>query len=834
VVLAVVAALLAAVPLQAKKKQTPVPDDLAQEYKDWLRSVEILLTDEEREAFLALEADYQRDAFIQRFWRVRDPDPSTARNELKERWEELSDRVAKEFEGALDDRGRMLLLNGPPTESFQASCPGRIYPVEIWYYARSWAVGHEFVLVFYRPHGGGPWRLFHPADGIDALIDTWSAGSGGGGLQEVAMSCPDGDRIAAAVAWVFRQGTMGYDSLIAQMETAREEPSGEWVATFDAYSTQVPPGAATFDARLDVTYPGRHQSRTVTQGLIEVPVQAVGAAELAGNRSYNFLLNGEVLRDGELFESFRYRFDFPAAQIRGESIPLVFERALRPEEEYALVVKVEDLNSGKFFRAERALEVPRMEGPPPRLEPEDALTARLLAEANAILAEGESSLRLVQPQGELLTNMIRFDTLVTGDVQKVAFTLNGQTIFTDSRPPFSVELDLGDLPRTHSIRAVGYDAEGGELTSDEVLINSGGTRFRAWLMEPRRDRTYEDSLRARVEIEVPDGEDVDRVELFLDETKVATLYDEPWTQPIVLPEAMRGQMGYVRAVAYLEDGNATEDTVFINAPAYMEEVDVQFVELYATVLDRSGRPVQGLEREAFRVVEEGQEQQILRFEQVRDLPIHAGILLDVSASMGKSESLAPARDAALQFYQQILRPKDRAALITFNDRPSLSVQFTNEVATLAGGLAGLKAERGTSLWDSLIFSLYYFNGVKGQKALLVLSDGKDESSRFAYEDALEYARRAGVTVYTVGLRIPWGEARKKLTQIAEETGGRSFFIDSTDPLASIYSQVEEELRSQYLIAYQSSNADTTGAFRKVDLGVLQPGLEAKTMTGYYP
>jgi VWFA-related protein len=202
--------------------------------------------------------------------------------------------------------------------------------------------------------------------------------------------------------------------------------------------------------------------------------------------------------------------------------------------------------------------------------------------------------------------------------------------------------------------------------------------------------------------------------------------------------------------------------------------------------------------------------------------------------MGKSESLAPARDAALQFYQQILRPKDRAALITFNDRPSLSVQFTNEVATLAGGLAGLKAERGTSLWDSVIFSLYYFNGIKGQKALLVLSDGKDESSRFAYEDALEYARRAGVTVYTVGLRIPWGEARKKLTQIAEETGGRSFFIDSTDPLASIYSQVEEELRSQYLIAYQSASGDTSGAFRKVDLDVLQPGLEAKTMTGYYP
>ena len=823
-------------PLQAKK--TPIPDDLSEQYRQWLQSVEFLMTDEERDAFLALEADYQRDAFIQRFWRVRDPDPSTARNELLDQWEAIASRVANEFEGALDDRGRMLMLNGPPAGIFEGKC-GRIFPVEVWYYERSWAVGHELILVFYRRFGAGPFRLFHPVDGLQALADSWGGGGVGGSgarltLHEIALGCPDGDRIAGALAWVLRMGTLGFDSLLAQMETSREEPSGEWVATFDAYSTLVPEGAGTFDAALDVTFPGRRQSRTVTQGLVSVPAAAVGQAELAGARSYNLLLTGEVLRQGELFESFRYKFDFPAGQVHGDTIPLVFERALRPEEDYTLVVKVEDLNSGKFFRAEREIAVPLAEGPPPALKPMDPTTSRLLAEANALLAEGESSLKLVQPGGELLTEMIRFDTLVTGDVEKVDFALNGQTVFTDSRPPFTVEFDLGDLPRTHSVRAVGFDAAGIELASDEVLINAGGTRFRAWLVEPRRDRTYEDSLRARVELEVPDGEDVERVELFLDEARVATLYGEPWVQPIVLPEELRGQMAYLRAVAYLEDGNSTEDTVLINAPPYMEELDVQFVELYTTVLDRAGRPVQGLEREAFRVLEEEREQEILRFEQVRDLPIHAGILLDVSASMGESQSLVPARDAALQFFQQILRPKDRAAVVTFNDRPNLVVQFTNEVETLASGLAGLKAERGTALWDSLIFSLYYFNGIKGQKALLLLSDGKDESSRFAFENALEYARRAGVTIYAVGLALPKGEDRKKLTRVAEETGGRSYFIDSTDALAGIYAQVEEELRSQYLIAYQSASSDTSGAFRKVELKVLRPELEAKTMTGYYP
>jgi Ca-activated chloride channel homolog len=828
----VIFALLLSGPLHAKKPK--IPDDLAPQYKQWLKSVELLITDAELEAFLKLEADYQRDAFIQRFWRVRDKDQSTARNEFREQWEAMSARVESEFGGSLDDRGRMLLLNGPPAEIIEGKCPGRLWPLEIWYYQRSLAIGEEFLLIFYRPHGGGPFRLWHPVEGLAALTDDWSAASqgGGGGLRDIALTCRDGDRIAASIAWVIKQGTLGFDSFLARMETGRDEPSSEWVSTFDAYSTQVPEGAGTFEAALDLSFPGRRQSRTVTQGLISVPVDAVGAAELAGNRSYNFLLNGEVLRGGELFESFRYKFDFPAAQIRGDVIPLVFERALRPAE-YTLVVKVEDLNSGAFYRHEQPLAVPEVEKPPPPA-PDDPVSARLMAEANAILAEGETTLKLVQPQGELLTDMIRFDTLTTGDVEKVAFALDGETILTDTRPPFTVELDLGDLPRTHSLRATGFDAEDREAAADEILINAGGTRFRVRLTEPRRDRTYEDSMRIAAELEVPEGEEVDRVELFLNETPVATLYGEPWSQPVVVPPEMRGAMGYVRAVAYLDDGSSTEDTVFVNSPSYMEEVDVQFVELYTTVLDRAGRPVQGLGKDDFRVSEEGAEQRITRFEQVRDLPIHTAILLDVSASMGESGSLEPARDAALRYFQQTLRPKDRGAIVTFNDRPNLAVQFTNEVDTLAGGLAGLKAERGTSLYDSLIFSLYYFNGIRGQKALLLLSDGKDESSRFAYQDALEYARRAGVTIYAVGLQLPKGEPRRVLTKIAEETGGRSFFIDSADALEGIYAQVEKELRSQYLVAYQSANPDTTGAFREVDLEVLVKGLEAKTMTGYYP
>jgi Ca-activated chloride channel family protein len=262
----------------------------------------------------------------------------------------------------------------------------------------------------------------------------------------------------------------------------------------------------------------------------------------------------------------------------------------------------------------------------------------------------------------------------------------------------------------------------------------------------------------------------------------------------------------------------------------MAEVNINFVELYTSVLDRQKRPVEGLEQKNFSVTEDGTKQEISRFERVTNLPIHAAVALDISASMDKS--LDKARQAALEFFQRTIRPKDRAAVITFNDHPNLTVKFTNDVPTLAGGLAGLKAERGTALYDSIIFTLYYFTGIKGQRALLLLSDGKDEGSRFTFDDALDYARRAGVTIYAIGL----GEDvdKRKLSRLSEETGGRAFFLKNAEELAGIYAGVEQELRSQYLIAYQSTNTSGGNVFRSVELKVDRPGLEAKTIRGYYP
>jgi hypothetical protein len=291
------------------------------------------------------------------------------------------------------------------------------------------------------------------------------------------------------------------------------------------------------------------------------------------------------------------------------------------------------------------------------------------------------------------------------------------------------------------------DASGREVARDEANLNAGSHRFDVRLIEPRRGQTYARSLRAEAEVDVPEGSVVDRVEFYLNETLKATLFQPPWTQPILL--GSDNELAYVRVVAYQPDGNFIEDTVWVNAPDYMEELEIQFVELFVTVLDKDKHPVMDLEIGDFEIYEDGRLQEPRRFDKVTNLPIHAGILLDVSASM--EEKLETALRAALGFLEATVTPKDRATIVTFNDHPNLAVKFTNDLPTLAGGLSGLRAERGTALYDSVIFSLYYFNGIKGQRALILLSDGDDQHSRFEWEDAIEYARRAGVSIESIGV-----------------------------------------------------------------------------------
>jgi len=350
------------------------------------------------------------------------------------------------------------------------------------------------------------------------------------------------------------------------------------------------------------------------------------------------------------------------------------------------------------------------------------------------------------------------------------------------------------------------------------------------LAEPRPGRTYRESLRARVEVDAPEDRGVERVELYLGESRVATLYQQPFIQPLVLPDPAAAS--YVRAVAYLSDGTSAEDVALLNAPAPAERMDIRLVELYANAGDRMSRPAEGLEASDFKVFEDGVRQTLRQVERVDDTPLRLVTLIDNSSSM--QPRLAAVSRTAIDFLRRTLHAKDQAAVITFNKAPSVAVGLTGDVAALAAGFDGLVADGDTSLWDSVIFSLYYLGGASGQKAVVVLSDGEDRTSRFHFEDALESARRAGIAVFVLGIDLTRGEATERLSRLANDTGGRSFFVKSMDDLPGVYSAIEKDLRSRYRITYQSSNTRPGEAFRAVRVQVDKPGVEARTISGYYP
>jgi Ca-activated chloride channel family protein len=275
-----------------------------------------------------------------------------------------------------------------------------------------------------------------------------------------------------------------------------------------------------------------------------------------------------------------------------------------------------------------------------------------------------------------------------------------------------------------------------------------------------------------------------------------------------------------------------EDVVMLNSPAYMAELNVHLVELPTTVLV-SGKPVNDLNEGAFKVLDEGQPVKLSKFEHVKNLPLSIGMAVDTSGSM--QPKMDQAQKAGATFLQKVMRKGDKAFLVAFDAQPQIIQKWSQSVSDMHAGLAKLRAEDYTSLYDAIVYSLYNFLGVKGQKALVLLTDGKDTASKFSFDQALEYARRAAVPIYTIGIGLKPTEVdvRSKLSRFSAETGGNAFYIDNAAGLTTIYADIENELRSQYVLGFYPPEAVKAGGkWREVSVQV-RAG-KAKTIRGYYP
>jgi Ca-activated chloride channel family protein len=259
---------------------------------------------------------------------------------------------------------------------------------------------------------------------------------------------------------------------------------------------------------------------------------------------------------------------------------------------------------------------------------------------------------------------------------------------------------------------------------------------------------------------------------------------------------------------------------------------VHLVELPTTVT-RDNRPVSDLPQSAFTVLDDGKPVKLSKFEHVTDLPLSIGLAIDTSTSM--QPRIAEAQKAGAQFLTSVMKKGDKAFLVAFDSQPHIIQRWSSNCAELTAGLAKLRTDESTALYDAIVSSLYNFVGAKGQKALVVITDGKDTSSKFSFDQALEYARRAAVPVYAIGIGISAAEVdiRYRLGKFCTETGGNVYYIDQVTDLHRIYDDIQNELRSQYILGfYPAESAKRDTKWHAVTVQVSDG--KAKTIRGYYP
>jgi VWFA-related protein len=281
-------------------------------------------------------------------------------------------------------------------------------------------------------------------------------------------------------------------------------------------------------------------------------------------------------------------------------------------------------------------------------------------------------------------------------------------------------------------------------------------------------------------------------------------------------------------------------------------VDVDLVNLVFSVRDKKGALISDLTKEDVTVFEEGKQQTVKDFVRETNLPLTLGLLVDVSGS--QADLIEVERHAASQFFSKVLKNKDMAFLIQFGSETELLQDSTNSAKLLRAGLDQLRLigsptgfhpgpvptskQKGTVLYDAVyLAATEKLRGEVGRKAVVIISDGVDMGSTYSREDAIAAAHKADSIIYSIYYSSPrfayYGSGEGDLKRMSEETGGRLFRVDRKHTLDDIFTQIQEEMRSQYSLVYTPENKVRDGSFRKVDVKTARKDLKVQVRKGYY-
>ena len=287
------------------------------------------------------------------------------------------------------------------------------------------------------------------------------------------------------------------------------------------------------------------------------------------------------------------------------------------------------------------------------------------------------------------------------------------------------------------------------------------------------------------------------------------------------------------------------------------KVDVNLVNILASVRDKRGGLVANLEKLDFTVLEDGKPQEIKYFERDTDLPLTIGLLIDVSRSQENLIDIE--RRAASAFFAQVLQKKDEAFLISFGEESELLQDYTNSAKLLTSAMNGLQVSsgvggigpgpvptvgqpRGTVLYDAIYLAASEkLKGEVGRKCIVVITDGVDEGSKLKIDEAVEGAQKADTVIYSIdysdaafyGFLGGMGGGYGALKRMSDETGGHVYQVDRKHSLEEVFKELQDEMRSQYSIGYTPINDKKDGSYRKLDVRTIDKTQKVEARKGYY-
>jgi Ca-activated chloride channel family protein len=450
--------------------------------------------------------------------------------------------------------------------------------------------------------------------------------------------------------------------------------------------------------------------------------------------------------------------------------------------------------------------------------------------AEGVVPEVSGAVKIRSPRRDVAPNLFIVDVDVQPPVKRVEFWVEGKKVLARNAPPYRAELDLGKLPKRVEVRAVGYDGAGRYVDADAFIVNERETPLEVKIT---RTETPDGVSHFKLSVQNPKNSEIKSVQLFAGPKKIYEWKEPPYA--VNIPTAKLGSVEFVRASVLDSTNYEASDLLFLNGDRFMEEIEVNLVELPVTVTDAAGTPIGGLTQKNFSVAESGKPQTIRSFNYSANLPLSVGLLIDHSGSMEKR--MAATKEAAAEFFKDIMKRGDRAFVGGFSFDAQQLAPFVTDIPSLQEQVAAVPdAGGGTSLYDAIVTGLYRFRNMQGRKALIVLTDGEDTTSRVTYDDMLTYVRAAHLPIYFIGIGMGVGDlsGTAKMRALAAETGGVAYFIGNVKDLKETYRKLESDLRSQYLVAYNTESSKKDTKYRTVEVKVDRPDAKVRTIRGFIP